>query len=240
MKLKNRFQRKETKYVLTVEQYTYLKKAFAKEMVLDQYGKHTILSLYYDDSNFNLIRRSIQKPKYKEKFRVRSYGVAYDPQTPVYLEIKKKVAGIVYKRRIGIPYEKLAAFNQHTASVVVAPKDQQVKNEIDYLMNRRHLFPRVLICYDREAFYGQRNADFRVTFDHQIRYRTTDLTLDSSSEGELVAPEVDVLMEVKALGAYPVWFTHLLSCGKIYPASFSKYAQVYQRYLKPKQMKKSA
>ena len=233
MKLNNRFQRKEKKYLLSADKYQQLLTLVAKHLVQDSYGKHTILSLYYDDCDFSLIRHSIRKPKYKEKFRVRSYGCPASAEAPIFLEIKKKVNGIVYKRRVKIPYYNLAAFNRNSKSLPVKKNDEQIKKEIDYLVSRRHLVPQVLICYEREAFFDQDNPDFRVTFDHEIRFRTDNLTLDAGTYGQRVAPEVDVLMEVKALGAYPVWFGQLLSTLDIFPNSFSKYAQVYLRYLAP-------
>lgn len=230
MKLKNRFQRKEKKYLLSYSQYLFLQEHFLKHMELDQYGRHTIMSLYYDTDDFSLIRRSIKKPTYKEKFRVRSYGTAKKEEA-VYLEIKKKVKGIVYKRRIAIPYFQLSLFNQHPKMITVKKEDEQIKREIDYLVEGQHLFPRVLICYDREAYFGKEDSNFRVTFDHDIRFRTQALNFHEGSHGQLVAPKVDVLMEVKALGAYPLWFSRVLSVGKIYPGSFSKYANVYQKFL---------
>ncbi|WP_071131420.1 polyphosphate polymerase domain-containing protein [Enterococcus timonensis] len=229
MKLKNRFQRKEKKYLLTEEQYAYLQQHFSL-MQMDQYGKHTILSLYYDDSDFTLIKRSIAKPNYKEKFRVRSYG-CQEQNGPIFLEIKKKVNGIVYKRRLQIEDQQLATFNQQPKRIAVDPSDQQVKSEIDYLVERMHLYPQVLIAYDREAFFGVDDEDFRITFDHQIRFRTDQLDFHHGSSGEKVTSEFAILMEVKALGAYPLWFSQLLSQAKIYPGSFSKYKDVYQHHL---------
>lgn len=203
-------------------------------MILDQYGKHTILSLYYDNLNYTLIRNSIKKPTYKEKFRVRCYGKAKENEE-IYLEIKKKYQGIVYKRRMSLPYYQLDTFNRYPKSLVPDSRDKQVKKEIDYMMTKYHLFPRVLICYDREAFFGKEDSNFRITFDHQIRYRKDNLNFHTGSAGELVAPEVDVLMEVKAMGAYPTWFSQILSAGEIYPGSFSKYAYVYKKYLSKNQ-----
>lgn len=75
MKLKNVFQRKETKYVLSQEDFHKFFHDLQKEMSVDEYGQHTILSLYFDTDDFRLIKRSIDKPVYKEKFRIRAYGV---------------------------------------------------------------------------------------------------------------------------------------------------------------------
>lgn len=42
----------------------------------DEYGEYTICNVYLDTANDDLIRRSVEKPVFKEKLRVRSYGVA--------------------------------------------------------------------------------------------------------------------------------------------------------------------
>ena len=44
-------------------------------MSVDSYGKHTIGNVYYDTDTYELITRPVEKPKYKEKFRIRSYGI---------------------------------------------------------------------------------------------------------------------------------------------------------------------
>ena len=105
MKLKNVFQRKETKYVLSQEDFHKFFHDLQKEMSVDEYGQHTILSLYFDTDDFRLIKRSIDKPVYKEKFRIRAYGVPGEDSL-IFLEIKKKVNGIVYKRRIPMSYDE--------------------------------------------------------------------------------------------------------------------------------------
>ncbi len=231
MKLKKMFQRKEKKYSLTSLQYERLILLLSEYMVEDQYGLHTICSLYYDTKHYELIRRSIEKPVYKEKFRIRSYGTP-DDQQPVFLEIKKKTQGIVYKRRLDLPYKKALEYMDENSVPNFKNKiDQQISNEILWLKQRAALEPKVLIAYDRRALYSMTDEEFRVTFDFNIRFRESDLDMSHGDYGTLIAPEISVLMEVKALGAYPVWFSHLLADLQIYPSSFSKYAQVYQRYL---------
>lgn len=230
MKLKKVFQRKENKYLLTQSQFQSFFDDLHQYMSVDQYGLHTIQSLYYDTPDYYFIQRSISKPKYKEKFRVRSYGTAR-ADSLVFLEIKKKVAGIVYKRRLVLTYEEYlnweasGKFSEQLSSV-------QIAREITWLFYRQPaLSPKVLITYDRLSLFMVDDSEFRVTFDQNIRYRTENLALDNKTSGELVAPEVGVLMEVKAMGAYPLWFTALLAKYPIQKSSFSKYAQTYQRHL---------
>ncbi len=229
MKLKKVFQRKETKYLMTQEQFTAFFAELQRFMCVDQYGKHTIRSLYYDTSDYRFIRHSMDKPKYKEKFRIRSYGTP-QPDSLVFLEIKKKVNGIVYKRRLPLSYQDYLHW-QATAQLPSELQASQIGQEINWLFLKHHdLLPKVLISYDRLSLFCPDDEDFRVTFDQNIRFQAVKPQL-ASGRGELVAPEIGVLMEVKALGAYPLWFAHLLAEHQIQKGSFSKYAQTYQRYL---------
>ncbi|MGX7196903.1 VTC domain-containing protein [Enterococcus olivae] len=229
MKLKNVFQRKESKYLLTQQQFTAFLEELQTYMTLDQYGLHTIRSLYYDTTDYRFIRHSMDKPKYKEKFRIRCYGTP-ESDSLVFLEIKKKVKGIVYKRRLPITFPEYQIWEK-TGQLPEALKHTQIGQEITWLfLKHPDLTPKVLISYDRLSFFCEADEDFRITFDQNIRYQAED-TRVAAARGELVAPELGVLMEVKAIGAYPLWFVELLSNYQIQKGSFSKYAQTYQRHL---------
>ncbi|MGX7245439.1 VTC domain-containing protein [Enterococcus quebecensis] len=230
-KLKKSFQRKEKKYALSEETYHKLREKLAPYMQEDDYGLHTIISLYFDTKNYKMIRHSMSKPMYKEKFRIRSYGVPKKDST-VFLEIKKKVQGVVYKRRMALTYSAAKEYINDSKPVeCMDTKDQQVKEEIDWVLSQNELESKVMIAYDRRALFYNEDEDFRITFDFNIRYKKECLSENLTDEGARVAPEIDVLMEVKALGSYPIWFSGILSELNIYPTSFSKYAQTYQRYL---------
>jgi len=232
MKLKKVFERKETKYLLTNSQFTDFLKDLEKRMTIDEFGLHTIQSLYYDTNDDYFIKRSIEKPRYKEKFRVRSYGQASSEKL-VFLEMKKKVNGIVYKRRLPLSYEEYNVW-EATGALPERVEKTQLANEISWLFQTNpELHAKVLIAYDRLSLFDEEDETFRVTFDQKIRFRNQWLELDRDTyeRCEPVAKEVDVLMEVKAMGAYPLWFSHLLTEHHVYKASFSKYAQTYQRHL---------
>lgn len=231
VKLKNSFQRKEKKYSLSNKVYIELKEKLEAYMEEDSYGLHTIISIYFDTADYEMIRHSISKPTYKEKFRIRSYGIP-QKNSAVFLEIKKKFKGIVYKRRMDLPFSSAKEYMECPKSFKEAKANsQQIKQEIDWLFARKKLEPKVMIAYDRRAFLDSSDENFRITFDFNIRYNKITETKKINDMGERVAPEIDVLMEVKALGAYPLWFSELLASLEIYPTSFSKYAQTYQRYL---------
>lgn len=227
MKKQMIFQRREFKYLLDLYQLYTIMDAMSPYMEPDEYSHSSIRNLYLDTSDFLLIRRSMEKPNYKEKLRVRSYGRAgaYDP---VFVELKKKYCSTVYKRRISIPQDGAAAC---IAGICPWP-DSQIGREIAYTMDfYKSLRPSVFLSYERDSFQGVEDEGFRVTFDREIRYRREELTLDSDTWGIDILPPGKVLMEIKVSGSFPLWMAHILSEQKIFKTSFSKYGAAYQNIL---------
>lgn len=221
------FKRYEKKYMLNKEQYERLTAVINEHMKVDRYGKHTICNLYFDTDDYRLIRTSIEKPVYKEKLRLRSYGIP-DHDTKVFLEIKKKYDGIVYKRRISFPLRDAYTYlNDDTRKMSTA--DTQIKKEIDYFISYYHPVPKMYIAYDRVAYFCEKDNDFRITFDSDIRYRKDDLFLEHGDHGVLLLDKDMYLMELKIAGAIPLWLTRAMSELKIYPTSFSKYGSIYKK-----------
>jgi len=224
------FKRYELKYLLTPEQKEKVLAAMQPYMQLDKYGRTTIRNLYYDTDTYLLIRRSIEKPAYKEKLRIRSYSQA-DENSTVFVELKKKYKHVVYKRRISLPYTDATAWLSREKH---PDKHTQIANEIDYFMELYGtLHPTVFLSYEREAYYANDGTDFRVTFDDNILCRQEDLSLDSEVYGAEILPEGKVLMEIKCSGGIPLWMTQVLSHEKIYKTSFSKYGTAYGMLIFP-------
>lgn len=226
-KVQHVFQRYEKKYVMNMQQYERLCELIKPYMQADVYGKHTICNVYYDTKQYDLIRTSIDKPPYKEKLRLRSYGIPKMDDI-VFLELKKKVQGIVYKRRVSMPYQDALAYIQQPD--IFVNKDQILK-EIDYFLQCYAVKERVYIAYDRIAYYGKQQKDFRMTFDFRIRWRTQQLGLDQGDFGQYLLKENQVLMEIKMPMAIPLWLSKALNELEIYPMSFSKYGICYKENL---------
>ena len=224
----SKFERKEVKFLVNAEQRKALTRNFPLRMAPDEYGKSTICNIYYDTPDFRLVRRSMEKPVYKEKLRLRSYGPA-TPEGPAYLELKKKYKGIVYKRRVGFTYTEAIDYMNGGP----LPKDSQIGREIDWCRQYYGgLVPAAYICYDREAFFCREDPDLRITFDRNIRYRTTDISLLSAPSGKQLLAEGDSLMEIKAAESIPLWIVELLSRYQVRQVSFSKYGSAYVDILK--------
>ena len=225
------FKRYELKYMLTLEQKEKILRAIEPYMALDEYGRTTIRNIYFDTENYRLIRRSIERPLYKEKLRIRSYSRASEDST-VFVELKKKYDHVVYKRRIALPAREAGEWimREHHCH-----KHTQISEEIDYFIKYYgSLRPTVFLSYEREAYYSRDGGDFRVTFEDTILARTDALSLDCEAYGTPLLPECYVLMEVKCSGGLPMWLVEVLSKEKIYKTSFSKYGTAYETLIFPK------
>ena len=144
------FKRYEIKFLISKSQVEELKYIMFEYMKADKYGKSTICNLYFDTPDFLLIRRSIEKPLYKEKLRLRSYGSATE-EKKVFPELKKKYKGIVYKRRLEMSEKQAMAC---LTGKEIFP-NTQIGKEIAYCFERyQGLAPRVFLSYEREAFYN--------------------------------------------------------------------------------------
>ena len=217
-------QRYEMKFILTKDQLVAFQDALKGHMEVDQYGKTSIASIYYDTPDYLLIRKSLEKPVYKEKIRLRSYGLANNNKT-VYLELKRKALGVVYKRRIALKEDIAEEFLNHRD---VNLKDDQVTREIAYFRDYlKVLEPKIMIIYDRTS-YAEVNGNIRLTIDENPRYRNDDLNLHTSMDGKLLLPPGSAILEIKVQQELPLWLVSILSKHKIYKTSFSKVGEAYK------------
>ncbi|MGN0454878.1 MAG: polyphosphate polymerase domain-containing protein [Ruminococcus sp.] len=225
MKAKMTFKRYELKYLLDSEQKQALLDVMEQHMSLDSYGRTTIRNIYFDTDSYRLIRRSIEKPPYKEKLRVRSYGEAGDDDA-VFVELKKKYDSVVYKRRLALPCRTAM---ERLCSGKSLGEDSQISKEIEYFCRYyKNLRPAMFLSYEREAYYALDKSDFRVTFDENILYRTYDFTFEGAEYGKPILGSNQTLMEIKTTGAIPLWMVHFLTKNNIYKTSFSKYGTAYE------------
>ena len=237
------FNRREIKYLLTDEDKDALLGILDAYMNRDAFNKdgkpYSICNIYLDTTEDELIIKSLEKPEFKEKIRLRSYGTVGLDAT-VFLESKKKYAGVVNKRRTNIVLSD--AYRYFEKGIIPenphVKMNLQVMKEIDYIMKFYNLQPRVFISYDRLAFFEKNNSDFRLTIDKNIQTRRDDLRLDSPAYGHQLLEPGQWLMEAKAFRAFPLWFVQFLSERKIYSTSFSKYGSEYKHYLQVKETAK--
>ena len=225
----NIFRRVEQKYLIASEQYNALMEALGDKLVKDEYFYNDIYNLYLDAPDHRLIIQSIEKPMYKEKFRVRSYGLAENEDSKVYLEIKKKFDGTSHKRRISMT---LGEFYKYVE------KGNRPKNanpitlaELDYDFEKYNLQPSILINYERYSYYFRGNKNLRVTFDHNVKYRVKKPDLTNGDDMHHIIDKDMYIMEIKSLDSLPIKLSQLLAKLKIYPRGFSKPKNAYLKSL---------
>lgn len=241
------FERKETKYFVSRDQYLKLCRLTAKRLVPPaEYAEGKVFSIYYDTADWLLINRSIEKPRYKEKLRVRAYG-AVAPGCQVFVEIKKKFKGVVYKRRLSCSLEAAHAFlagMPYTQAIERYPLSdaalhegslswtaQQIAGEISWMLQSYgNLRPAMLIAASRNSLVGASDPELRVTADREVLYQA--LASDASAMPKalpLIGKDMRIL-EIKCLGAYPLWLVDALNACDILPQSISKVGLAYQAY----------
>lgn len=233
MGFKTVFKRYELKYMITKAQKEEILKAMSPYMEIDEFGRTTIRNIYFDTDDYILARHSIAKPAFKEKLRIRSYSKA-DEDSTVFVELKRKFDGVVYKRRVALTEHEARDWVHGLKTPDIHSKEPQKTSEIDYFFEiYRDLRPALFLSYEREAFKMKGEGDFRVTFDENILARDYNISLESDAYGTSLLDEDMVLMELKCSGGLPLWMTDVLSELKVYKRSFSKYGTAYQTMIYP-------
>lgn len=231
------FRRYEKKYLLNVPQYQALLPVLDRRMQPDVYcengEEYDIYGIYYDTAHNDLIRHSLSHPYYKEKLRVRSYRIPRSPEEAVFVELKKKIGGVTAKRRVELPLQEAYRLLAGGAPPVTPDYfSREVLREMIGFLSVYEVRPAVYISYKRLAFTGRDDPDLRITFDREICTRREKLQLEAGCFGSLLLPEETRLMEVKTLGALPLWLANALSAQGIYSRGFSKYGAEYQQWLR--------
>lgn len=234
------FARVEKKYLITKQQKAKLLKVIKKHMKKDGYFKSEVYNLYFDTDNYDLIVQSIDNPKFKEKLRARSYA-GYDR---VFLEIKTKLKGhdvnVGHKRRVMITRKDFAKFIKKRTTLVELVKNNtekdnnlQIAQEIDYLIQRFDLKPKILVFYDRESYQGENKL--RITFDENMHFRNTNFNFNKGKRDKIYFRDIkNTIMEIKAHGVLPLWLVEIMSAEHIYPQQFSKIGKVYAKLINKK------
>lgn len=228
----NIFRRVEEKYILSENEKNNLFSKISKYIEKDKFYESTICNIYFDNKNNDLIINSLDKPVYKEKIRLRSYDKIPSLNSKVFFEKKDKYEGIVGKRRIEMT---LGEFYDYIKNHKY-DRSNQIMKEIDYYMNYYKLEPAIYIAYDRKSYKGIDDSNLRITFDTNLRSRTSDLNLELGDAGVKYFKDKYYIMEIKTLGAMPLWLVRSLSELNIFPSSFSKYGKIYEdNFIKTKE-----
>ncbi len=218
------FKRVEKKYIIDESQKSKLLSELREMLEPDSHGRSTVASIYLDSPDYKIIRASLDAKVYKEKLRIRAYGVPTH-DSKVFFELKKKYEGVVYKRR-----EKMTlAQAMHFCETHSPPRDSQIMRELAYSLSFYcSPKPSMLVAYEREAYFVKNAPHIRLTFDSAVRYRSDLLDLSLGHDGSVILPKDKYILEIKTDGAMPIEVADALDRLTILPASFSKYGTAYR------------
>lgn len=231
------FQRYELKYLIDKTQFQKLLPLLKEQMNFDKFCKgdknYNIYNIYFDNSKNEIIQKSLSKPFYKEKLRLRSYEVPTE-STTVFLELKKKIGNSVIKRRAVMKYNQALDFLKNKDTSMFKGLDKIVLEEIKKHIDRYNVKPKVNIQYERIAFFDKTDEDIRVSFDNNIFTSRELLNMEKLEKESNLLDENKFIMEIKCKGAIPIWLCKILSNLKIYKTSFSKYGNEYKKFINNK------
>ena len=221
------FKRYEKKYIITPQQCARLQDICLRYMKPDKFGEYLVQNVYYDTDNWDVIRLSLEKPLFKEKLRLRCYGESCE-EGGLFLELKKKYNGVVYKRRLAIPLKSLSG---RTVRDIVSGGSSQISRELDFYMKANTVCEKIYISYKRTAFTDKKDNGLRLTFDTDLRFRLDCLDFSCPGAGTSILRNDKMLMEMKTLGGIPLWMARALCENGIYPVAFSKYGACYTDHI---------
>jgi hypothetical protein len=216
------FQRYEQKYLLNQFQYDEILRILPEFAREDEFGRSTVYSVYYDTDDYKITKRLFDKSDYKEKLRMRSYGVPRQGDT-VYVELKKKLNGISYKQRIPVSFTGTGFFLNPGPNF-----NSAYSGEINWFLQYYNPSPKFMLWYDRLAFRGLENKNLRITFDTRVRWRYFAVNSRQEHDGYPLLAENIYLMELKVDNSIPFFLSCLLAKLKIFPVSFSKHKTAYE------------
>ena len=224
--MQNVFSRNEKKYLITQAQADQLIEVLADNMKRDIYGEYWVQNLYFDTENWDIIQTSMEKPYYKEKIRLRCYGM---PETTdrMFLEFKKKCSGVVHKRRLPILPTDIS---EYSIDEILSKDNSQIAKELAYHIHRTGVIEKFYISYYRQAFAGINDEGLRLTIDSNISYRLDTLCFTEPHVGCPILGPSTFLLEIKTPLSIPLWLAHLLCKLGIFSTSFSKYAACFTHW----------
>ena len=225
------FLRREVKYRLNSEMFEILKREFAAHVVQDKFHFVCVHNIYYDNDSHEIIRRSIEKPLFKQKLRLRAYEKNGELDGHAFVEMKNKYEGSVFKRRVKIPIgaARLLADGTPLCGVIASG---QIADELLFYAGAKDCRPKIYVSYNRYAYCAKAEKDLRITFDFGIFSRVERLWLCRDSADEQLLTDDDYILEIKSERPFPLWLTGILAKHRLYPQSFSKYGRIYEESLR--------
>jgi hypothetical protein len=222
--------RYEFKYLLRPEQFAGVRRFLSQYCELDQHAQgedwYGIRSLYLDTDDYRLFRISADKQNERLKLRVRGYVRS---SGAVKMEVKRRNGDLISKSSLVLPSSQLLS-----GRAAAECEGEDFWRLADQLRAQ----PKVLVQYERQAYFSRVDDYVRVTFDRHIQCQP--LTFWSLEPNQRVWVPVDdpaspselssaYVMELKFRVAPPAWLRDLVVQFGLARRGFSKYVRSVKR-----------
>lgn len=219
------FNRFELKYLVHYSQASELMRSMAPYVHTDANagpgGYYKIASRYYDSADLRCYWEKVNGERFRRKVRLRTYG---DAPKKAFLEIKQRTNLSVQKRRSLHDLNTLEQQMKLMQRGEYTVENESVMDEVCNLVNRYRLEPKVVISYNRAAFFDLYRRDLRITFDRNIKCRTLGLELGQAGfGGKFIVPPTIYILEVKFNEVVPRWLCTCLNHHDLKVERVSKY-----------------
>jgi hypothetical protein len=180
---------------------------------------YTVRSVYFDTPDLRDYAQKVSGDEQRVKVRVRAYDA---PGGPVFLEVKRKRGGAVWKDR--------AVLDAADVLPVLAggPALGEAARRFVFRLRRDGRRPVLLVVYDREPLVGRLDPSLRVTLDRRLRVQPypvvgADLAGLYGEAGLRPALRDHFILEVKFDRAFPSWFGPVITRLGLRREALSKY-----------------
>ncbi len=237
---KSELERHEAKYIVEPRLIPQIREFIRPFCVPDPNAdgdppEYHITTLQLDSFTLALHRAKDLEAVNRFKLRCRTYGL--EGTSPVFLEIKRKIKGIIVKSRVVIPREYWGPglFQREFPSDLPFRSRHERFNFIEFrrLMHVLDARPVMLIRYTRESYMGRNDTYARITFDRRLCYCPAQgwalppqgvrwRPMDSSMA--LRRPYSGFILELKAYRDAPEWMVEMTERFNLVRTGFCKYS----------------
>jgi VTC domain len=221
-------QRFELKYIIPDSITPDIRAFVSSYLELDPFAEgspafsYAIHSIYLDSENLHTYHAGIQGDRNRFKLRVRYYDEK--PDTPVFLELKRRHKEVIQKKRCALPRhalaEVLAGDTRH-----LRPKDLEGHAAFCHHMHQIDAMPRSHVAYDREAWVSRDDNSVRVTIDRNVRAEPCfHLKMEVAMQDPVLVFGYNDVLELKFTNRAPNWIQELVRVFQLKQSGGPKYA----------------
>ena len=225
--------RLEYKYQVPCAQMDALRRRLLPFLDLDPHAgaqganDYTVRSIYFDTPALNFYHEKEAGIRNRIKLRIRGYNQR-EPESQVFLEVKRKQDMTISKNRAPLRYADLdALLKSGDVERYALEAGERLEDARRFLfhLNRRSLQPILLVIYEREAYFHKFDTSVRITLDKRLRSLPYPGLGNLFSTARIQPAMADFfILEIKFYDRFPHWFRGILEEFKLDRMALSKYA----------------